>query len=285
MLNTSDIRPVIMTTRAVMGAAWNGVPVPRENAAREFYKRWAAEQYGEAAADRIAALYGLYFDAPAINDRTGKPFGDQGYHTYARQMILDETISVPTYFIADQVPTWQAPVVSGGEYDRSELPKLVTMIQANCPAAQSRWDSLWDRAVRAEKLVPADRRESYEAQVLTMIAANQQSNRMLLAVANAIQLAETGKTGDALQSIESAEAALVKLSRMEEAAEYGKWKNWYRGDWLVGVPRTAEDLAGFERYLKDPMSPMLPPLIWSSWEAYYRILHYEGDRTVDVHSP
>jgi hypothetical protein len=118
-----------------------------------------------------------------------------------------------------------------------------------------------------------------------MIAVNQESNRMLLGVANAIRSAEAGQKKDAIQFIESAEEALAKVSRMEQAAEYGKWRNWYRGDWLVGVPRTAEDLAGFERYLKDPMSPMLPPLIWSSWEAYYRILHYEGDRTVDVHAP
>ena len=28
------------------------------------------------------------------------------------------------------------------------------------------------------------------------------------------------------------------------AAEYGKWKNWYRGDWLTGVYRTQRTGAG-----------------------------------------
>lgn len=285
LLNTSDIRPVTMTTRAVMEAAWGGVPRPAREAANSFYRRWAAEEYGEAAADAISPLYRMYFDAPAMNDRTKKPFGDQGYHAYARQMILDEMIDVPTYFVADQVPTWQAPIVSDGEYGRAELPKLVKMIVANCPAAQVRWDSLWERAAAAEALVPVDRRRSYEAQVMTMIAVNQEGNRMLLSLANAIQSAEAGETKDAVQSVIRAEEALAKVSRLERAAEYGKWRNWYRGDWLVGVPRTEEDLAGYERYLKDPMSPMLPPLIWSSWEAYYRILHYEAERTVDLHVP
>jgi len=282
LLNTSDIRPVIMTTRAVMDVAWGGVPRSKANAAADFYKRWATQQYGKAAAVAIAPLYKLYFDAPARNDRTGKPFGDQGYHTYARQMILDKMIDVPTYFIADQVPTWQAPVVSEGEYGRDQLPKLVKMILANCPAAQIRWDRLWKRAVETGKLVDPHRREAYAAQVLTIIAVNRESNRMLLAVAHSIQWSEAGQVREAVLQTRAAEAALGDLSRLERAAEYGKWKDWYRGDWLVGVARTTEDLVAYERYLNDPFSPMLPPLIWSSWEAYYRIMHYEADRVVDV---
>jgi hypothetical protein len=285
LLNTSDIRPVIMTTRAVMDVAWGGVPrstKSKGDATADFYKRWATQEYGKAAAEVIAPLYKLYFDAPARNDRTGKPFGDQGYHTYARQMILDEMIDVPTYFIADQVPTWQAPIVSEGEYGRGELPRLVKMILANCPAAQNRWDSLWKRAMEAEKIVPLDRRKAYAAQVLAMIAVNRASNRMLLDVAHSIQSNEAGQTKEAVLQIKAAEDTLTELSRSESTAEYGKWKNWYRGDWLVGVPRTTEDLVVYERYLKSPLSPILPPLIWSSWEAYYRIMHYEADRTVDV---
>lgn len=282
LLNTSDIRPVVMTTRAVMEVAWGGVPRSKGDAAADFYKRWVTQQYGQAAAEAIVPIYKLYFDAPARNDRTGKPFGDQGYHTYARQMILDAMIDVPTYFIADQVPTWQAPIVSEGDYGRAELPKLVKMIASNCPAAQIRWDSLWKRAVEAEKLVPVDRRKAYAAQVLTMIAVNRESNRMLLDVAHSIQSAKAGQTKEATLQINAAKDALTELSRSERAAEYGQWENWYRGDWLVGVPRTTEDLVVYQHYLNAPLSPILPPLIWSSWEAYYRIMHYEADRTVAV---
>jgi hypothetical protein len=283
LLNTSDIRPVTMTTRAVMDVAWSGVPKPRADAAAAFYRRWAAQEYGAAAAAAIAPLYKLYFDAPARNDRTAKPFGDQGYHAYAKQMILDAMINVPTFFASGQVPTWQAPVVSEGDYGRGELPKLVKMILTNCPDAQNRWDRLWKRAVEAEKLVPVDRRKAYAAHVLTMIAINRESNRMLLAVARAMQSKEAGQTTEAVRQIRTAEDALAELLRSERAAEYGKWSNWYRGDWLVGVSRTADDLVSYERFLQDPLSPVLPPLIWSLWEAYYQIMHYEADRTVDVH--
>jgi hypothetical protein len=282
LLNTSDIRPVIMTTRAVMDVAWSGVPAQRTNAAAGFYAKWAAQQYGPAAAPQIAPLFKLYFDAPAQNLRNPKPLGDQGYHDYARQMVLDAMFNIPTFFAPDQVPTWKAPIVSEGDYGRGELPKLIKHIQASLPSAQLRWDTLWTRALAAEKLVPAARRPAYEAQVLTMIAVNRQSNRMLLATANSIQSAAARQQPQAIRQIQAAQQSLAELSTLEHAAEYGKWKNWYRGDWLVGVPRTTQDLATYERYLKDPLAPVLPPLIWSSWEAYFHILNYEGDRTVDV---
>jgi hypothetical protein len=105
---------------------------------------------------------------------------------------------------------------------------------------------------------------------------------MLLDVAHSIQSDKAGQTKEAILQINAANDALTQLSRSERAAEYGQWKNWYRGDWVVGVSRTSEDLVVYERYLNAPLSPILPPLIWSSWEAYYRIMHYEADRTVAV---
>ena len=67
------------------------------------------------------------------------------------------------------------------------------------------------------------------------------------------------------------------------AAEYGKWKNWYRGDWLTGVYRTHELVQDYANHLKDPMAKLPAPASWSGWEAYFHIMQYEGDRSVDVH--
>jgi hypothetical protein len=35
--------------------------------------------------------------------------------------------------------------------------------------------------------------------------------------------------------------------------------------------------------LKDPLARLLAPAAWSGWEAYFHIIDYEGDRSVDVH--
>jgi len=77
-------------------------------------------------------------------------------------------------------------------------------------------------------------------------------------------------------------ASLDEIDRAEAAAEYGKWKNWYRGDWLTGVYRTRQVLEVFSKFLDDPLTHIAPPVLWDGWEAYYQIMHYEGDRTADV---
>jgi hypothetical protein len=48
---------------------------------------------------------------------------------------------------------------------------------------------------------------------------------------------------------------LDEIQRAESAAEYGKWKNWYRGDWLAGVYRTRELVQVFSKFLEDPPDP------------------------------
>jgi hypothetical protein len=65
-------------------------------------------------------------------------------------------------------------------------------------------------------------------------------------------------------------------------AEYGQWKNWYRGDWLTGVYRTRELVQNYADHLQDPMAKLPAPMLWAGWEAYFHIMEYEGDRTVDV---
>jgi hypothetical protein len=115
-----------------------------------------------------------------------------------------------------------------------------------------------------------------------MIAIHRESNRILLLISKAIQDAEKGDTSQAHREADQALAAFDEIRRAEEAAEYGKWKHWYRGDWLTGVYRTRELLQVFSKFLDDRETHVAPPLLWDGWEAYYHIMHYEGDRSADV---
>ena len=67
------------------------------------------------------------------------------------------------------------------------------------------------------------------------------------------------------------------------AAEYGKWKNWYRGEWLTNVYRTRTLVQAYAEHLNNPLAPLPAPLVWNSWKAYFHIMGYEDDRSVDVH--
>jgi Glycosyl hydrolase family 115 len=278
LVNTSDVRPVAMSARAVMEAAWGSLSAGQ---ADDYYQRWAKEEFGAAAAGDIAAIYPQYFAAPA-HTPGGREYGDQMYHTEARKMLLDAEIDMPTYLLPDQSPRWQTPFISGLGDRKRRLMEDATRQASVCSEAQPRWQAVYAKALLAAHHVEPERRNFYQAQVLTMISINMESNNMLLHVARAVLAHEAGHNAIAEEEIRQAEASLDRLMVAEKYAQYGKWRNWYHGDWLTGVVRTRAALAHFERFLADPQAPVSPPINWNDWEAYYHILHYEGDRTVNV---
>jgi hypothetical protein len=286
LVNTSDIRPVPLAIKAVMEAVWKGVPAGAD-ASEAFIRRWASAEFGMRAASKVAEVYKDYYKAPARSGEPEHEYGDQLYHTEARRMMLTYMIAPPLYGLPSQAPQWIPPHIFGfGAY---ENPTSSTWLRdtarqeiQQCGEAQPRWDAVWKKALEAEPLVSAERRPFYRAHVLAMIAINRESNRMLLNVAKAIQEAQGGDMSQARQSVAAALAAFDGIERAETAAEYGKWKNWYRGDWLTGIYRTRQMVEIFSKFLTDPLTHLPPPAFWDGWEAYYHIMHYEGDRSANV---
>jgi Glycosyl hydrolase family 115 len=286
LLNTSDIRPVTMSIRAVMDAAWKGAP-GGDHPADDFYQQWSTEEFGKAAAQKVVGLYRDYFQAPARFGHPEHEYGDQFYHTAVRQMLLNYMIDSPLYALPSQSPPWEPAhffngFETGHSVGKDSLAEFVQKQIQQCGEAQPRWDALWNKALSVEPLIPAGRRPFYRAQVLAMININRESNRILLLVSKAIQDAGRGNRTQARQEVAQALEAFDEIQHAENAAEYGKWKNWYRGDWLSGIYRTREIVQVFSKFLDDPLTHISPPLIWEGWEAYYHIMHYEGARSVDV---
>jgi hypothetical protein len=282
LLNTSDIRPVAMTAQAVMDTGWYGAPAETADADRTYYQRWSAEEYGARSAEAVAAVYRDYFTAPAVHGEPKREYGDQFYHTEIRKLLLDTMTEAPIAFMPDQAPKWETPHLM----DYPDAPQVKARIDSDielCEAAEARWDAVWQEAVQAESLVASPRRDYYQASVLTMIQINRQSNRALLLVARALKDAHEGHRELAQRDAREALEALDEIQQAKSKAEYGKWKNWYRGDWLTGVSRTQEVVQAYANYLADPFAKLLAPIDWTAWEAYHYILEYQGDRVVDVH--
>jgi hypothetical protein len=301
LVNTSDIRPVAMTTRALMETAWGGAPV-EAGADQAYYHRWAAEEFGAKAADAVSNVYKEYFAAPTVRgtlplpgltsagnappppprlSSIPRPFGDQHYHSEIRRLVLDTLSEHQVMAIPSQSPKWTEPHVlpePGAEMRRALLKRDIE----ECEEAQPRWDAVWKDALAARDLVDPDRRDYYQAAVLTMISIHRESNQALLLIALAVQDAEAGDPVKAQSETDSALFALDTIQQSMAAAEYGKWKNWYRGDWLTGVYRTRELVQDYANHLKDPLARLPVPAAWSGWEAYFHIMEYEGDRSVDV---
>jgi len=302
LVNTSDIRPVAMTTRALMEVAWSGLP-SGPDADDAFYRRWAAEEFGAQSADAVTAVYKDYFAAPSLRSsmppvgltsagnappptpkfsNVPREEGDQHYHSEMRRLLLDRLSENQVAAVPSQSPKWTPPRLIASPDEQTSHAMLARDIE-ECDEAQPRWDAVWQHAVAAKELVDPDRRDYYQAAVLTMITINRESNRALLLVARALQDDAAGdeekagnEAGEALQALDAIQTSMA-------AAEYGKWKNWYRGDWLTGVYRTRELVEAYADHLKDPMAKLPAPVAWSGWEAYFHIMEYEGDRSVDVH--
>lgn len=288
LLNTSDIRPVSMTARVVMDTAWGGVP--KAGGAAATYTGWASDQFGTAAAGAVAKVWEDYFKAiPKLP--SGDDYGDQIYHTEAQQMLMTTMITPPWYNIVGQSAKWTPVRILGFNFD----PNYGRDIDQNytettmarelkvCAEAAPHWDAVWNEAKAAEALVPADRRPFYGAYVLTGIAINRDGNRLLWLTSDAIKSEKAGDKARAHRDVNEALAQIADIKQMEKRAEYGKWRNWYRGEWLVGVDVTRELLEYFGRWIDDPLTRLPAPVVSNSWQAYYHIMHYEGLKETDVH--
>ena len=306
LVNTSDIRPVVMTARAVMEMAWGGVPATTDgfpgDADAAYYRKWASEEFGPKSAEVLTKVYREYFAAPALRTPSPSPHpassgettsphppnpgvpivdGDQHYHSEARRLILDDLSGHQVIDVPSQSPKWSQPRLRTS-LTRQQRAALLDRDIQETTSAQPRWDAVWKDAIAAEPLIDPARRNYYQEAVLTMITINRQSNRMLLEVAQSIKDKNAGddvkaqaEAGQALQALDSVLASM-------HAAEYGKWKNWYRGDWLTGVYRTRELVQAYSDHLKNSMAKLPAPVSWSGWEAYFHIMQYEDDRSVNV---
>ena len=212
LVNTSDIRPVAMTTRAVMEMAWGGVPatIGKDEAAADadaaFYRRWADGRIRREAAPAIAVMGSTseYFAAPSLRSSLAPPGltsagnappprrrlamfrmvdGDQHYHSEIRRLILDELSEHQVAAIPSQSPKWTRRGWSLG-LDRASAPG----------AARARHSGLRRGAAALGCGVAAcgggkGAGRSRSARVLPgsgadMITINRESNRALLLVAH-----------------------------------------------------------------------------------------------------
>jgi len=149
--------------------------------------------------------------------------------------------------------------------------------------AQGKWDAVWKQALAAEPLVSPERRDYFTYAIKTNIAMNRNASHMLFLLSRSVLALKAGRQAAAKKDATAALADIAQIKALEKQSEYGKWKNWYRGEWLDGIEQTREMVQYFIRYLDDPMTRLPPPVLSNSWQGYYHIMHYEGDKTVDVH--
>jgi hypothetical protein len=286
LLNTSDVRAVTMTAKTIMDTAWGGIP---KDGAGATYQKWAAGEFGDKAGGAVAKVYQDYFRAiPKL--ASGDDYGDQLYHSEVQQMLLSTMITAPYYVVPGQSPKWTPARILGvnadPEYTRDIGPDYPIQTADReikvTEAQQPKWDAVWKDALAAEPSVSPERKDFYDYGVLTMIAINRDSNHILMQVSRAMEDLKRGDKAAAKKDAQATEADFAEIKKLQQQSEYGKWKHWWRGEWLVGIEASHREVQDFVRWLDDPLI-VPPPVSANGWQGYYHIMHYEGMKSSDVH--
>jgi hypothetical protein len=271
LINTANVRPVTMTTRMAMELAWNPKQwiAPNSTESDKYLDRWSKEEFGVPAAPGIAEFYKAYFAAPArygpAEDATA---GDNFYQTAAKNWLLmalegDSALMARMH----------------GRIQFTDLNDLTAKLLEACRSADARWLHAQAVADKVKPLVPKDRLDFFQGNILTQVDLHLHFNRMLVNLAEMTQASDKTvkitKLKAAIKEGESASAAL-------HAAEYGKWKGFYtEGDWLLDSPRT---LALARAYLDSlegrPVSENAIIRAKDTGFAYFRITAYQGTQAV-----
>jgi hypothetical protein len=263
LVNTANVRPVTMTTRAVMELAWNAA------GSDKYLEKWSREEFGERAAPGIEEIYKAYFAAAArYGPAEDAMAGDNFYQTAAKNWLLmalegDSALMARLH----------------GRIQFTDLNDLTAKLLDACRAADGRWVHVRQLADKTKPLVPHDRLDFFQGSILTQVDLHLHFNRMM------VQLAEMTQASDKSVKIAKLKAAIAEgesASAALHAAEYGKWKGFYtEGDWLLDTPRT---LALARTYLDSlegrPVSENAIVRAKDTGFAYFRITAYQGTQAV-----
>lgn len=254
VVNTSDIRPVPLTTDYVMRLAWDAseeIEKTDIQAMQDCLLRFSQRQFGEKAAPALAAIYHDYFMLP--------------YLRKARRADCGLMRSVRT--TAQSLAEWARD-------GKTPDPKALDGVRKNVPvfaAHQERFEKLFARAAALGGDVPADRREFYQFHVLTTMefyrqgfAAAEQISRAMLAMAEGDRESAMRFAREAVSRFDGVGPALRK-------AEYTPWQGWYAGDLIARVEPTRYALAVAAAALAGESPPSPVPL----YDPYKKIQEYQ----------
>jgi hypothetical protein len=267
LINTSDIRPVLMTTRAVMDLAWNAQPwVDDVRQPAKYLEDWC-RRFGPEAASVLADYYRAYFAAPGrYGPAETQTLADNAYHTVAREILVR--------------------LINGGnstparsQAGATDFAEYATIYARASREAEPRWQKARELANRAATLVSPDSRDLYLSHVKTQLDIQQYSNHMLLQVAS---LAAERSAARKQELIESAISDAKSVLQALDAAEFGKWSGFYRNDLFVNVRHTIALAQACRDKLQGKPLPANVPIVVRAQDPYVVLKAYQAGRRVSL---
>ena len=120
--------------------------------------------------------------------------------------------------------------------------------------------------------IPDDRKDFYQAHVLTQIQIHLQLLSMSISYCEGmIALYEDNRQG-AIENVEKALQSNIDLFDALHKAEYGKWKDWYMGQDFVTINHSYDQ---FRVLLAQLRNEPLPPVPFRHPERYVEMYKYQ----------
>ncbi|MGH9352132.1 MAG: glycosyl hydrolase 115 family protein [Terriglobia bacterium] len=272
VVNTSSLRPVVMTSRATMELAWNPKAWTEDSPdeASVYMNKWSTEEFGAKAAGALDQYYQAYFAAPAKYGKADDQLmGDQFYEIMSRFVLIHLSKG-----------DLSSPFRRFGMRGSPTIAQFAANLESASEQAVPRWEKAEHLAEAAQSLVPQDRQQFFQANVLTQVGINLHGNLMLMEIAKA---AQTTSTTDRVNLINSALREGEAIQKALDAADYGKWAGFYtEGDWLLDVPLTVNLEKAYLVQLKGQgMDQNVMVRAQDGGFAYYMITAYQGTQQVE----
>jgi hypothetical protein len=223
LVNTSDIRPVVLSTDCAMRVAWDvsSSQGKDESANSEaVLLDWSRRQFGFEAAPAVAKIYAGYFNIPY--QRRAQRNGDNMLQTRLR--TLDHA-------------AWS---VFCGKTLSNKVIQSIGPQRAFAEENRAYAAELYGRAREVERSIPAPRHDFYTAHVLTQIRIHLHSLEMLEHYCRSLQRQISGDKPRAIAELKLAQAAVDAVFDALHAAEFGKWARFYQGERFDNVDWTRD---------------------------------------------
>lgn len=235
LINSGNIRPHIYTLK-ILAELWRDGTVDATKAPEEFAKR-----YFPAAADAATACLKRYFNAaiaygPNEDDRAG----DEFYHHPAR-MLAGHLMRGEVQECAEDL-LWAT----------CDLPfrDQIAVLERETVPAIDRFAALEHDCATVEQALPPDQARLFRDFLTFQVQFHRSGAEGLTLLCRGLQAALDGQHPQAfVYASQSLWAYRESLQAMQDS-EHGKWKDFFRADWLTNVKSTLYTLQALRMYFR-----------------------------------
>ena len=258
ILNTSDMRPVPLSTEGVFRFAWDPklfMSAESPEAAQESYIRyWCARQYAvnESIAADIAALYGAYFQIPYINKGTSDT------------LLANNIIGLASQY-ADALS-------KEGKVSAELVEKAKSSIPQSLADVQQLYQNSTKLFARIQPILTQDRANFFTAHILTQQGMQCYACQIQNALAQSIIALSQGNAPDANSQLQAAFTFYENFFAVQRSGETSNWRGLFMHSRLSDFHRGHTYVRRAMAALMKPKTSVLPPARPS---AYYTFTYYQ----------